>query len=302
MALATPFLLRIFSSGKYLGMFLISPRSIFASTQAAASKFAIEDKSHEDIYDRISYVKSTTDAWVCRFPGWENLCGFTRLREVLDSIRNDPLAGKYSVNCNEDGCFHPKEFSKTLYRFFLDSWHSHDTCKYFAERLAKFCDDVDIARDFPRVELILRVITPLPPCIRYAVLSLWSNVWNTAGRFQAEAPCVFCDLPDNRCHIKHDCVCIHVWKFMHDRLYIKLPKSAYNFVLPFFACDSDIIKWACTMYALSRCISNKSNCPLPNKDWGTVREVVWGHCKIAALYCPKLRVVLRNCHPNSRVP
>ena len=148
-------------------------------------------------------------------------------------------------------------------------------------------------RDFQRIKHISYVISSLPPCVRYAVIACWSNVWNTAGRFQRTEPCIFCDSPGGSDHIEHYCICPVVWRFLIGKMRLDLNRSSYNFLIPHAASDNDILLWACSMYAFSSYINNFNG---GSKEWNVICVSLWGHCKIASLFSNKLKVLLRGIH------
>lgn len=142
----------------------MAPRSIYASTQSTAFKFACVENYHEQIWKRIDIVKSLDDCDVVpRFRGWEGSCGFKRLNDIKHLVGNDPCAQNYTTHVAYDNGSKVIDGvdSRVIYKYVLNLNCPFDLVSYFAARLSKFCEDIDIIRDFNRIRHIIRVISVL---------------------------------------------------------------------------------------------------------------------------------------------
>ena len=170
---------------------------------------------------------------------------------------------------------------------------------YLHGKISKFCIGVDLQFVSERIVSICKIMSRAPPCLRYAVLAMWSNAWCTDGRFQIVSACPFCDDANAVNDLSHFCVCENFWKFMHNKMFLDLHCSASNFFLPGCEDVNSILKWASSIYALYSQLNAFRQSQSPVRDYDSLKVLLWGHCKVASLHCKHLRGVLMSCHPNS---
>ncbi len=160
-----------------------------------------------------------------------------------------------------------------------------------------FCPGLNSREVERRSKLICNVLeSHVPPCVRYAVVALWSNAWVTSGRFQQEAPCLFCG--QEKDDLGHLACCPLVWRFFFERMFLICLRDIENFFLIDSRDEINVAKWAMGIYALymhhNDCRIKASSGPI---DWDIFRAACWGHCKIASLFHSSSRIALNRCRP-----